>query len=116
MRKVAIFAICAALSFGHVGQAKSDVIRIPRMTTASFSSINAIAVVSLETLPKEAQQQVYAATILMSDDQLRALRRSIDSLPAASQALKARDLHPRDVLAAVIDGNGQLLLITAVAI
>ena len=98
MRKIAIFAICAALSLGHVGQAKSDVIRIPRMTTASFSSINAVTVVSLETLPKEAQQQVYAATILMSDDQLRALRRSIDRLPAASEALKARDLHPCDVL------------------
>jgi len=67
-------------------------------------------------LPKEAQEQVYAAIIRMSDDQLRALRQSINSLPAAADALQAKDLHPSDVLAAVVNGEGQLLLITAVVI
>jgi len=52
----------------------------------------------------------------MSDDQLRALRQSINRLPAAADALQAKDLHPSDVLAAVINGEGQLLLITAVVI
>jgi hypothetical protein len=116
MRGVAIFAVCAALSLAHADQAKSDVILTPKMTTASFSSINEIAVVSLETLSNEAQEQVYAATVRMSDDQLRALRQSIDSLPAACEALKARDLDALDVLAAVINGEGQLLLITALVI
>lgn len=116
MRNIALFAMCAALSLAHAGAAKSDVIRTPRMTTASFSSINAVAVVGLETLPQAAQEQVYAASLRMSDDQLRALRRSIDNLPAASEALKANNLRTSDVLAAVINGDGQLLLITAVVI
>jgi hypothetical protein len=116
MRNVALFAVCAALSLAHVGAAKSDAIQPPRMTTASFSSINAVAVVGIEDLPREAQEQVYVASLRMNDDQLRALRRSIDNLPAASAALKARNLHPSDVLAAVINGEGQLLLITAVVI
>jgi outer membrane protease len=116
MRNVALFAICAALSLAHASAAKSDAIQTPRMTSASFSSINAVAVVSLEALPREAQEQVYAASLRMSDDQLRALRLSIENLPAASEALKAGNLHSADVLAAVINGEGQLLLITAVVI
>ena len=116
MRNAALFVVCAALWLAPAGQAKSDVIQTPRVTTASLSSINEVAVVSLGSLPKKAQEQVYAATICMSDEQLRALRRSIDSLPAAADALRARDLHRSDVLAAVMNGEGQLLLITAVAI
>jgi hypothetical protein len=88
----------------------------PRVQRLLPSSISEVAIVSLETLPKEAQEQVYAAIIRMSDDQLRALRQSINSLPAAADALQAKDLHPSDVLAAVINGEGQLLLITAVVI
>ncbi|MBV8765845.1 MAG: hypothetical protein JO137_03875 [Hyphomicrobiales bacterium] len=116
MRNIALFAMCAALSLAHVGAAKSDAIRTPRMTTASFSSINAVAVISIEALSQEAQEQVYAASLRMSDDQLRALRRSIDNLPAAAEALKANDLKTSDVVAAVINGDGQLLLITAMVI
>lgn len=116
MRNIVLFATCAALSLAHPGAAKSDVIQTPRMTSASFSTINAVAVVSLEALPREAQEQVYAASLRISDGQLRALRESIDNLPAASEALKASNLHTADVLAAVINGEGQLLLITAVVI
>jgi hypothetical protein len=86
------------------------------MTTASLSSISEVAIARIEILPKEAQEQVYAAIIRMSDDQLRALRQSINSLPAAVAALQAKDLHSSDVLAAVINREGQLLLITAVVI
>jgi hypothetical protein len=116
MRNAAFFFVCAALWLIHAGPAKSDAIQAPRTTTASLSSISEVAIVSLETLPEEAQEQVYAAIIRMSDDQLRALRQSINSLPAAADALQAKDLHPSDVLAAVINGEGQLLLITAVVI
>jgi hypothetical protein len=86
------------------------------MTTASFSTVNAVAVVSLEDLPSAAQEQVYAASIHMSDAQLRTLRHSLDALPAASAALKAKNLRAEDVLAAVIYGDGDLLLITAAVI
>jgi hypothetical protein len=116
MRNAAFFFLCAALWLTHAGPAKSDAIQAPRMMTASLSSISEVAIVSLEILPQEAQEQVYAAIIRMSDDQLRALRQSINSLPAAANALQAKDLHPSEVLAAVINGEGQLLLITAVAI
>jgi hypothetical protein len=116
MRNAAFFFACAALWLTHVGPAKSDVIQTPRVTTASSSSISEVAVVSLEILPKEAQEQVYSAIMRMSEDQLRALRQSINSLPAAVDALQAKDLHPSDVLAAVINGEGQLLLITAIVI
>ncbi len=116
MRNLALFALCAALSLSHTAAAKADAIPTPRMTSASFSSINAVAVVSLEALPREAQEQVYAASLRMSDDQLRTLRQSIETLPAASDALKAGNFHTADVLAAVINGEGQLLLITAAVI
>ena len=116
MRNAAIFFVCAALWLTHAGPAKSDAIQAPRMTTASLSSISEVATVSLEILPREAQEQVYATTVRMSDDQLRGLRQSINSLPAAVDALQAKGLHPSDVLAAVINGEGQLLLITAVVI
>ncbi|MBV9053541.1 MAG: hypothetical protein JO196_14155 [Hyphomicrobiales bacterium] len=116
MRNVALFAVCAALSLATAAPAGADTIPAPKMATASFSSINAVAVVSLETLSSEAQEQVYVATIRMSDDQLKALRHSIDTFPAATEALKSHDLHASDVLAAVINGEGQLLLITAVVI
>lgn len=115
MRNAAFFFACAALWLAHAGPAKSE-IQAPRMTTASLSSISEVAIVSLEILPRKAQEQVYAAIIRMSDDQLRALRQSIDRLPAAADALQTKDLHPSDVLAAVINGKGQLLLITAVVI
>jgi len=116
MRKTSFVLACAALWLAYGGPANSDVIQAPRMTTASSSSISEVAVVTIEILPKEAQEQVYAAVILMSDDQIRALRHSISSLPAAAAALKATDLHPSNVLAAVINKEGQLLLIAAVVI
>jgi hypothetical protein len=116
MRKVATIAICATLSLCHVAQAKSDTISAPRMTTASLSSITAVAVVGLEALPKEAQDQVFAASTRISDNQLRALRKSIKLLPGAYEALNARNLEASDVLVAVTDGQGRLLLITAIAV
>jgi hypothetical protein len=116
MRNAAFLFACAVLWFTHAGPAKSDVIQAPRMTTASLSSISEVAVARIETLPKEAQEQVYAAIIRMSDDQLRALRQSINSVPAAAAALQANDLRSSDVLAAVINKDGQLLLIAAVVI
>ena len=86
------------------------------MTTASFSSINAVAVVNLEMLSDAAQEQVYAAILQMSDDQTRTLRRSIANHPTAAAALKAKDLDASQVVVAIIDGNGALLLITAAVI
>jgi hypothetical protein len=38
MRNAALFVVCAALWLAPAGQAKSDVIQTPRMTTASLSS------------------------------------------------------------------------------
>ena len=73
------------------------------MATASSSSISKVAVIRIEILPNEAQEQVYAAVIRMSDD-----RQSISSLPGAAAALKSEDLYPSNVLAAVINKKGQL--------
>jgi hypothetical protein len=116
MRNLAVLAACAALVLVCSGHARADRIQNPRMTTASFSSINAVAVVSLDSLSNAAQEQVYAASLHMSDDQLRALRRSIEQFPTAFAALKEKNLDTAVVLAAVIDGNGELLLITATVI
>ena len=57
MRNAAFFFVCAALWLTHAGPAKSDAIQAPRTTTASLSSISEVAIVSLEILPKEAQEQ-----------------------------------------------------------
>ena len=84
MRKTSFVLACAALWLAYGGPANSDVIQAPRMTTASSSSISEVAVVTIEILPKEAQEQVYAAVILMSDDQIRALRHS--RMPASARA------------------------------
>ncbi|MBW0003918.1 MAG: hypothetical protein JO216_10545 [Hyphomicrobiales bacterium] len=116
MRNRAFFFACAALWLTHAGPHKSDVIQTPRMTSVSSFSINEVAVVKIEILPKEAQEQVYAAVIRMGDDQIRALRQSIKSLPSAAAVLHANDLPSSDVLAAVINKDGQLLLIAAVVI
>jgi hypothetical protein len=113
MRVLAIMAACAALTLGYPDNARSGGIRNPSMATVSFSAINAVAVVNLDGLPNAAQEQVYAASSQISDEQLRALRRSLGALPMASAALKEKGLNASNVLAAVIDGNGALLLITA---
>jgi hypothetical protein len=86
------------------------------MVVTSYDSISSVTVVDLNGLPRGAQEQVYAASSRMSEDDLSALRQAVGDFPMALSALKAKELDASNVVVAVIDGHGRLLLVTSATI
>ncbi|MFZ2110007.1 MAG: hypothetical protein WAV18_32320 [Roseiarcus sp.] len=56
--------------------------------------------------------QVKAKMAQTSKDDMQALRRSIDAMPEASSALRAEGLSSAEVVAALVDDEGKLTLVT----
>jgi uncharacterized membrane protein len=71
-----------------------------------------VTIVALETLPLEIQLQISATIAQSNKEDMQVLRRSIDAMPEASAALRARGLDSAQVVAALVDDDGGLTLIT----
>ncbi|RWN64221.1 hypothetical protein [Mesorhizobium sp.] len=75
-------------------------------------AIQTVNVVDIETLPKETQAKVNEVIAKRGEDGLQKLRSSIDATPQVKSALEAKGLTSAQVIAASMDANGSLTLIT----
>jgi hypothetical protein len=75
-------------------------------------AIQTVNVVDIEELPKETQTKVNEVIAKRGEDGLQRLRSSIDATPQVKSALEAKGLTSAQVIAASMDTNGALTLIT----
>jgi hypothetical protein len=75
-------------------------------------TINVVNVVDMDQLPPQTKTQVDAFVAKQGDDGLQKLRQSIDSTPEAKSALQQKGMTSQQVVAASLDDNGTLTLIT----
>ncbi|MER8825298.1 hypothetical protein NKH73_01950 [Mesorhizobium sp. M0938] len=75
-------------------------------------AIQTVNVVDIEELPKETQTKVNDVIAKRGEDGLQKLRSSIDATPQVKSALEAKGLTSAQVIAASMDTNGALTLIT----
>jgi hypothetical protein len=116
MRILTITAVITALALGTPALAQSQTPQPPDGDQAPSSqpadAIRSVAVVDIDDLPPPVRSQVDAVVAQMSVEDLQALRASIDETPLTSSALKARGLNSSQVVAANVDAEGKLTLIT----
>jgi hypothetical protein len=115
MRNLLIAASCMVItSLAPVAYAQQAANErpIPVQHSQRGPVVRNVVVVDMERLPLSIQSQVYSAISRVSDEQLQALRRSLDAIPAASVALKEQGKSSDEVVAAAIDEDGDLTLIT----
>ncbi|MGX9574180.1 hypothetical protein [Mesorhizobium sp. f-mel] len=75
-------------------------------------AIQTVNVIDIEELPKETQTKVNEVIAKRGEDGLQKLRSSIDATPQVKSALEAKGLTSAQVIAASMDTNGALTLIT----
>ncbi|RWD41356.1 hypothetical protein [Mesorhizobium sp.] len=75
-------------------------------------AIQTVNVVDIEELPEETQTKVNEVIAKRGEDGLQKLRSSIDATPQVKSALEAEGLTSAQVIAASMDTNGALTLIT----
>ncbi|MFD2054275.1 hypothetical protein ACFSQT_14590 [Mesorhizobium calcicola] len=75
-------------------------------------TIQSVNIVDITELPKDTQTQVNQVIAQRGDDGLQKLRNSIDATPKVKSALEAKGLSSAQVVAASMEPNGALTLIT----
>ncbi|MFD1987118.1 hypothetical protein ACFSOZ_32350 [Mesorhizobium newzealandense] len=75
-------------------------------------TIQSVKIVDITELPKDTQTQVNQVIAQRGDDGLQKLRSSIDATPKVKSALEAKGLSSAQVIAASMEPNGSLTLIT----
>ncbi|TIT01961.1 hypothetical protein [Mesorhizobium sp.] len=75
-------------------------------------AIQTVNVVDIEELPEETKTKVNEVIAKRGEDGLQKLRSSIDATPQVKSALEAKGLTSAQVIAASMDTNGALTLIT----
>jgi hypothetical protein len=75
-------------------------------------TITVVNVVDVEQLPPETKTQVDQFVAKQGDDGLQRLRQSIDATPEAKSALQQKGMTSKQVVAASLDKEGTLTLIT----
>ena len=79
---------------------------------SAVPSIQSVNVVDITELPKDAQTQVNQIVAQRGDAGLQTLRKSIDATPKVKSALEAKGMSSAQVIAASMQPNGALTLIT----
>lgn len=79
---------------------------------AAQPAIQSVNIVDMTELPKETQQKVNEVIAKRSAADLQKLRSSIDAAPPIKQALEAKGLTSKQVVAASLGRDGNLTLIT----
>jgi len=121
MRKATLLAATASLMM--VGAASAQQQPTPQPSPAptapaaprgqpAVPAIQSVNVVDITELPKDAQTQVNQIVAQRGDTGLQTLRKSIDATPKVKSALEAKGMSSAQVIAASMQPNGALTLIT----
>ncbi|WP_082525678.1 hypothetical protein [Mesorhizobium sp. Root102] len=127
MRKTIFIAAAATLMLAGAASAQQQSAQQPAPAPAAptpgatapapgaqpaVPTIQSVSIVDITELPKETQTQVNQVIAQRGDDGLKKLRSSIDATPKVKSALEAKGLSSAQVVAASMEPNGALTLIT----
>lgn len=121
MRKAILVAAVATLMMAGTAGAQQQPTPQPSPSPAApaepkaqsaVPSIQSVNVVDITELPKDAQTQVNQIVAQRGDAGLQTLRKSIDATPKVKSALEAKGMSSAQVIAASMQPNGALTLIT----
>jgi len=118
MRNLFFMAIWMTICLGGAASAREATENAPFAVQHAETApiVRNVVVLDMERLPASIQSQVYSAVSKVTDEQLQDLRRSLGAIPAASSALKDQGKSANDVIAATIDEDGDLTLITMTSV
>ncbi|MEW6633924.1 MAG: hypothetical protein AB1440_23885 [Pseudomonadota bacterium] len=120
MRKTIFLAAAATLMLAGAAGAQQQPTPQPSPTPAApaakaqpgVPAIQSVNVVDITELPKDTQTQVNQIVAQRGDAGLQTLRKSIDATPKVKSALQAKGMSSAQVIAASMQPNGALTLIT----
>ena len=123
MRKTIVLAAAASLMLAGAASAQQQPAQqpSPAPTTPApaapkaqpaVPTIQSVNIVDITELPKDTQTQVNQVIAQRGDAGLQKLRSSIDATPKVKSALEAKGLSSAQVVAASMEPNGALTLIT----
>ncbi|WP_214470223.1 hypothetical protein [Mesorhizobium sp. dw_380] len=121
MRKTIVLAAAASLMLAGAASAQQQPAQQPAPTTPAPAApggqqaaptIQSVNIVDITELPKDTQTQVNQVIAQRGDAGLQKLRSSIDATPKVKSALQAKGLTSAQVVAASMEPNGALTLIT----
>ncbi|MBZ9697268.1 MULTISPECIES: hypothetical protein [unclassified Mesorhizobium] len=121
MRKTTILAAAASLMLAGAASAQQQPAQQPAPTTPAPAApsgqqaapaIQSVNVIDISELPKDTQTQVNQVIAQRGDAGLQKLRSSIDATPKVKSALQAKGMTSAQVVAASMEPNGALTLIT----
>jgi hypothetical protein len=124
MRKMTLLAAAATLTLATAATAQQQPAQqqpAPAPTTPApaapraqpaVPTIQSVSIVDITELPKDAQTQVNQVIAQRGDAGLQKLRSSIDATPQVKSALEAKGLTSAQVIAASMNTDGALTLIT----
>ncbi|ESZ27164.1 hypothetical protein [Mesorhizobium sp. L2C084A000] len=123
MRKTIILAAAAGLMLAGAAGAQQQPAPQPAPAPATpapatpqaqpaVPTIQSVNIVDITELPKDTQTQVNQVIAQRGNDGLKKLRSSIDATPKVKSALEAKGLSSAQVVAASMEPNGALTLIT----
>ncbi|AEH85042.1 MULTISPECIES: hypothetical protein [Mesorhizobium] len=120
MRKAIVLAAAATLTLAGAASAQQQPAQQPAQAPAAPApggqqaapAIQSVNIVDITELPKDTQTQVNQVIAQRGDDGLKKLRSSIDATPKVKSALEAKGMTSAQVVAASMEPNGALTLIT----
>ena len=119
MRKTIVFAAAATLMLAGAAGAQqqpapqpSPAPATPAPATPKPPTIESVSIVDITELPKDTQTQVNQIVAQRGDAGQQTLRKSIDATPKVKSALEAKGMSSAQVIAASLQPNGALTLIT----
>lgn len=119
MRKTILFATAATLMMADAAGAQqqpapqpSPAPAAPAPAESAAPAIQNVTIVDIKELPEATQTQVNQVVAQRGDAGLQKLRSSIDATPKVKSALEAKGMTSAQVIAASMEPNGSLTLIT----
>ncbi|MBZ9940344.1 hypothetical protein LB533_04420 [Mesorhizobium sp. BR1-1-13] len=118
MRKTIVLAAAATLMLAGAASAQQQPAQQPAPAAPApggqqaAPTIQSVNIVDITELPKDTQTQVNQVIAQRGDEGLQKLRSSIDATPKVKSALQAKGMTSAQVVAASMEPNGALTLIT----
>jgi len=116
MRKIIALAAAATLASATIAGAQQQPTPQPKPAAPSAQpaapAIQSVKIVDISELPEATQTQVNQVIAKRGDADLKKLRSSIDATPQLKSALEAKGLTSAQVVAASMNTNGALTLVT----
>ncbi|MBZ9710641.1 hypothetical protein FJ970_02145 [Mesorhizobium sp. B2-1-8] len=121
MRKTIVLATAATLMLVGAASAQQQPAQQPAPSAPAPAApggqqaapaIQSVNVIDISELPKDTQTQVNQVIAQRGDAGLQKLRSSIDATPKVKSALQAKGMTSAQVVAASMEPNGALTLIT----